>query len=57
VSIASLWYVASHARFANQISEFSPLRQEMTRRTRNKIAHLRRYALRELPESRTGTMR
>src|ERR1700738_1524171 len=49
VSNPSLGYLASHARIAIHISDFSPHWRKMAHRTRNKIAQAAVAALRELP--------
>ena len=41
-------YVASHARIAIHLGEFSPPHRDLTRRTRNKIAQIRQARLRVL---------
>jgi hypothetical protein len=49
VSNPSLWYLASHARIAIHLGNFSPQLAEMAQCTRNKIAQVGLAALRELP--------
>jgi DNA-binding Lrp family transcriptional regulator len=49
VSNPSLGYLASHARIAIHIREFSPQVVQMWHRTRNKIAQVAAAALRQLP--------
>jgi hypothetical protein len=49
VSNPSLGYLASYARIAIHIGEFSPQVREMAHRTRNKIAQAMPAALRLLP--------
>jgi hypothetical protein len=45
---SKIGHLASYARIAIHIREFSPGGGKMTRRTRNKIAQVRRAALRVL---------
>jgi hypothetical protein len=49
VSNPSLGYLASYARIAIHIGDFSPQTRKMAHRTRNKIAQAGVAALRELP--------